>query len=131
MTYKMNKKEHDNVVLLPGLQRYNHFVARAADWQEIWTLKAPDGYVLFGNDEGQECVPVWPHPDYALALAKDSWSNCTPECIDIESFMTRWLPSMAERKQFLAVFPTSDQKGVVVEPARLQKDLTEELRKIE
>ena len=128
MTYKMNKQQFDQVLSLPVIERYKHFVARVADWQEVWTLKAPDGFVRFADDAGQQCVPVWPHPDYATALATESWSNCRPESLDITSFVEKWIPGMIKDKVMVVVFPTPKQKGIVVEPGKLQTDLSEELK---
>ena len=50
MTYEMNQHQFKQVVKLPAQKRYNHFVAKVADWEELWTLKSPEGYVLFGDD---------------------------------------------------------------------------------
>jgi hypothetical protein len=37
---------------LSGLERYAYFVKKAADWEEIWSLKTEDGWVLAGDDQG-------------------------------------------------------------------------------
>lgn len=131
MTYNLNMAQFDNVLKLDGPSRYNHFIARIADWQQVWTLKQPDGFVTLGDDEGNVCVPLWPHADYAKALAVDDWSTCVPVDIDLDSFKAKWLPGMARDNYLVAVFPTPNQKSVVVSPARLAEDLNEELAKIE
>jgi hypothetical protein len=51
--------------------------------------------------------------------------------IDLGSFKQKWLPGMAKDNYLVAVFPTPNQKGVVVSPARLADELNEELAKIE
>jgi hypothetical protein len=131
MPYKMNKSQFDQVVSLPAIDRYNHFVSKVADWQQLWTLKGHDGFVLFGDESNQKCIPVWPHPDYAAALAQDSWSDCSPEELDLETFISKWLPSMLVDNRMVAVFPTPQQKGIIVNPLRLQKDLSAELEQYE
>jgi len=131
MTYALNKAEFDNVLKLAGPARYRHFIARIADWQQVWTLRQPDGFVTLGDDEGHICVPLWPHADYAMAFAVGDWSTCVPVDIDLDSFKEKWLPGMTRDSYLVAVFPTPSQKGVVVEPARLADDLNEELAKIE
>jgi len=127
MPYKMNQPQFDRVVSLPAQERYAHFISKVADCQQLWTLKGPDGFVMFGDDSGQQCVPVWPHPDYAAALAKDSWSDCSPDELDLEAFMSRWIPGIAKDRYMVAVFPTPEEKGIVVDPRRLQEDLSAEL----
>lgn len=131
MPYKMNKPQFDEVVSLTATQRYNHFVSKVTDWQVLWTLKGSDGYVLFGDNEGNECIPVWPHHEYAAALANGEWSDSKPERLELEAFMTNWIPRMIKDNRKLAVFPTPDKKGVVVAPSQLQKDLQRELEQYE
>lgn len=131
MTYKLNRVQFDSVVKLAGPERYKHFIARIADWRQVWTLKQPDGFVTLGDDEGHVCVPLWPHADYAKALASGDWTTCVPVNVDLDSFKEKWLPGLLRDKYFLAVFPTPDQKGVVVSPERLAADLREELAKID
>ncbi|HPM82187.1 MAG TPA: DUF2750 domain-containing protein [Candidatus Anammoximicrobium sp.] len=131
MPYQMSKPQFEEVLSLPAGQRYRHFIAKVADWQEIWTLRGPDGFVMFGDTDQRECLPVWPHPDYAAALATDPWAACTPERLDLEAFLTRWIPGLARDNRRVAVFPTPQAKGVVVEPQQLQADLSVELEQYE
>ena len=131
MSYKMNPAQFTQVISLPAQERYAHFISKAVDWQELWTLKGPDGFVMFGDDSNQECIPVWPHPDYAASLAKDSWSNCTPESLHLNIFMSRWIPGMVKDKRMAVVFPTPNEKGIVVDPQRIGQDLSTELEQYE
>jgi len=131
VTYKMNKTQYEQVISLPAQQRFDHFISKVADWQEVWTLKSPEGFVTMGDDENHVCIPLWPHPDYAIALAKDSWSTCQPEMIDLESFIKRWIPGMTKDNRLAAVFPTPLQKGVVVSSALLKEAILNELQNYE
>jgi hypothetical protein len=125
----MNQKQFDQVILLSAQERYDHFISRAADWEEVWTLKSPDGFVMFGDSSGRECIPVWPHSHYAAALINDSWSACIiMERLDLHKFLEKWIPGMVKDKRMVVVFPTPDEKGVVINPKRLKEDLLEELK---
>ncbi len=59
------------VCALPAAERYAHFVKQVADGEEVWSLRNADGWVLSGNEAGDELVPVWPHARYAEACAID------------------------------------------------------------
>jgi hypothetical protein len=131
MTYNINKAQFDAVIRLSGPDRYKHFISRIADWQQVWTLKQPDGFVTMGDDEGHVCIPLWPHPDYATALGTGEWATCKPEEIDLAPFRNKWIPGMIRDNYFAAIFPTPQEKGVVVSAKRLQEDLAEELARIE
>ena len=131
MTYKMNSKQYEQVIALPGPERYAHFITRVADWQEVWTLKQSDGFVTLSDNEGNYCVPLWPHRDYAMTLAIGEWSDCSAESIDLDSLLEKWIPGMIRDGYKIAVFPTPNQKAVVVSPERLNDDLGIELEKME
>ena len=125
MPYKINRKEMDAVFALPGPDRYEHFVKRVADWQEVWGLASEGGWVMVGDSDGQQCIPFWPHAAYAKVLSEE-WRDSDPKVIDLSEFLTKWLPGMAKDRLRVAVFPTPDQKGVVVDPLRLKRDLESE-----
>ena len=123
MSYKISKAQFDKVTALPGPQRYSYFISKVSDWQEIWTLNSPNGIVTLGDEDGKVCVPLWPHPDYANALVREDWSDCLPEKVDIETFMEKWVKKTSQAGYLFAVFPISDQQGVVASPERLHGDL--------
>ncbi len=131
MTYKMNQKQFDQVILLSAQKRYDYFIGKVADWEELWTLKSLDGFVMFSDSVGQECIPVWPHPDYAAALAKGSWSDCEPERLDLGNFIDKWIPGMINDNRMVVVFPTPNEKGGVVHPEDLKGDLLKETQQYE
>lgn len=126
MIYRLNQEEFDRAVTLPGDQRYQYFVSKVVDFDEVWTLKGPDGFVLFAahEDEQCRCLPVWPHPDHAAALAVDMWADCAPERIDLNSFLASWLPGMTTDNLKVAVFPTPLGTSIIVEPKTLMEHLT-------
>jgi hypothetical protein len=43
----------------------------------LWTLKSSNGFVLYSDENNQEIIPLWPHPEYAKAVKRDDWNNCT------------------------------------------------------
>lgn len=126
MAYKINRSEMDAVFALPGPDRYDHFVKRVADWEEVWGLASEGGWVMAGDSDGRQCMPFWPHAAYAEAMAAEEWRDSRPKAIGLSEFLTKWLPGMAKDGLDVAVFPTPDQKGVVVDPLRLKRDLERE-----
>lgn len=131
MTYQMNKHQFDQVISLPAQKRFNHFISKITDWEEVWALKSIDGFATLGDNENHICIPLWPHSEYATALAKDSWSNFRPESIDIENFINKWIPGMIKDEYWVAVFPTPSQKGIIISPSALYEVLSIELKRFE
>ena len=99
MPYRINQQQIDNVLALPAAERYGHFIRRVADWEELWGLRAEDGWVTLGSDDGSKCLPFWPHPEYAQLLATSEWRGAAPERLELSRFMS-WLPKM-EKEGYL------------------------------
>ena len=125
MTYRLSQEQFDRAWTLPGEQRYQYFLSEIGDFQEVWTLKGPGGFVLFATHEIAQCrcLPFWPHPDHASALAVDVWADCAPERIDLKSFVVSWLPGMKRDNLKVAVFPTPLGTSIIVEPEMLMEEL--------
>jgi len=131
MPYNVSDKELVAVLGLPAPERYQYFVKRVADAEAVWSLVGTGGWVLLGDTENHEIVPVWPHERFALACASGDWSSNEPRFISLSEWMEAWLPGIARDDRLIAVFPTPDSKGPVVSAERLKADLEEELRNYE
>jgi hypothetical protein len=131
MSWHLSEKESTSVLSLPDDMRYSYCLKRIADWEEIWSLRNRDGWVLMRTPDGFETVPIWPHSDYAAKCIKDEWADCEPASISLTAWMDRWLPGLHEDGRQIAVFPTPADSGVTVEAKRLASDLAEECAKYE
>ena len=128
MIWDLSQQEFDAVVVLPAPKRYEHFVKRCADWEEVWGLRDEGGWVTTADDEGRAHFPVWPHPAYAAACAEGDWAGAEPEAIPLNEWRTAWLPGMKADDLPVTVFPVPGSLlGVAVSPARLDDDLQREL----
>ncbi len=126
-SYPLNRQQFQAVSALASHQRYRHFIGRVSDWQFVWGLSNEGGWVTASNSNGNPVSPFWPHPDYAIACAVGEWAGNSPESIDIQHFLSRWLPGMRKDGMLVAVFPTPTMQGIVVSPHQLQSDIEEEL----
>ena len=131
MTWEMHKKEFENVLKMNGPERYDYFIRKVADWEEVWGLKAEGGWAMVGDQNSDECIPFWPHPEYARACSKDKWKDYLPEPIQIEAFMHKWLVGMSNDGIKVAVFQLPQNKGVIVSPEKILRNLQSELEQYE
>ena len=127
----MHPKQFESIIALSGEERYEHFIARVSDWEEVWSLKNQQGFVSFGDSEENKGIPFWPHPDYASALATGEWSDCQPQRIELETLLSRWLPGMKKDGVLAAIFPTPRGKGIMVDPEELGSDIWKECEQYE
>lgn len=130
MTWNINGKEFESVSHLRPEKRYEYFIKKVADWQEIWSLWK-DGWVLMGDESQTEVIPVWPHPIFAEASATGEWLGYTPKKIPLEEWLTKWTPGMEKDHRMIAVFPVTTGKATTATPSKLKSDLEEELAKYE
>lgn len=125
--YQVNDPEYANVVRLGPDKRYEYFVKKVCDWEEIWSIKDVNGWCQMGSSDGRECVPVWPAHRYAQAFCVSEWKDCTAVLIPLEKWIRSWIPGMEKDGKCVAVFPTSEMQGVIRKPNEFLLDLQEEL----
>ncbi len=119
MTDKLTNSELRRVASLSGDERYDYFVEKIVEWGEVWSLYSDDGWVGVTSQDGEECLPVWPHRDFAAEWVSGEWADCTPTAISLEVWVERWIPGMEKDGTLLAVFPNGEGEGVVVTPDEL------------
>lgn len=125
MSWDLSEAEFAAVSALDPPKRYEHFVSRVVDWEEVWSLGSDDGWVLAADDDGTEVVPVWPHERYAAACARDEWAGNEPRAIPLAEWLDRWLPGIERGRRLVSVFPLPDGAGEVITPSQLTEDLAE------
>lgn len=123
---KINQKQIDAVITLPGQKRYNHFVEVVVDWEEIWGLYQ-DGWALAATEDGQPVFPVWPAKEYAELCAEKEWAGYKPESFTLEDFMSELLPNLKHDDVLPGVFYTPSDRGVTPTVDQLLEDLNKEL----
>lgn len=128
MVWHPSENEISSVQQLNADDRYAYLLKKVADQETIWSLWS-NGWALASNDSGREAVPIWPHPTYAAACAKDEWQGYEPKQIELDAWMERWLPGIKRDGRLVAVFPSPNDKGVVVEADFLAQNLEAELEK--
>jgi hypothetical protein len=123
---KINPKQLEAVLALPGAERYNHFIKVVADWQEVWGLYS-DGWALASTDNGQQVFPMWPAKEYAEACAKNEWQGYEPKVFSLDDLMGELLPKLKKDGVLPGIFFTPVSKGVTPTVDQFINDLNIEL----
>jgi hypothetical protein len=118
MPRNLTDKEMAEVSSLAPDQRYQHFIDLATDQGSIWSLQDADGWCTVANEKDQTCFPVWPHARYASAWAIDEFAACVPTEIPVEEWLGQLHKAAINCRWKIAVFPTSEDPGVLVDPNR-------------
>jgi hypothetical protein len=124
---KVNPKQMEAVLALPGIKRFEHFIKVIADWQEVWGLYQ-DGWALAAADDGTTVFPLWPAKEYAQVCAANEWSGYEPRSISLRDFTEVLLPKLKLDGVLPGVFFTPTSKGVTPSVDDLKSALETELQ---
>lgn len=128
MSYTLTDTERNAALSLNADYRYDHFITKLVEHGELYVLTDEHGVMML-TTEDEDCIPVWPHPEYAEAWASGEWADCKPQAITLKVWMDRWIAGMEEDELCVAVFPTVDQEGIVVEPGEVADAIEKKLAK--
>lgn len=126
MTYSLTQNEINAALNLSNHQRYQHFLDKVAEHGEIWSLANAEGWVTL-TSEGDNCLPIWPHPDYAKQWATNDWADCAPKSVKLDVWLERWTKGLSTDETLLVVFPNLKEEALLVEPKDLDEDLRDAL----
>jgi hypothetical protein len=105
MSYKVNDKELESVLKLPGPKRYQYFISKITDWKELWSIGDNDEWALVGDDSGNELVPVWPAERYAAVFCVGQWQGQQPQRLFIDHWLDKWVPGLIRDGRKVVIFP--------------------------
>lgn len=124
---KVNAKQMEAVLALPGPRRFEHFVKVVADWQQVWGLYR-DGWALAAAEDNASAFPLWPAKEYAQICAAGEWAGHEPRAISLGALMDELLATLKRDGVLVGVFFTPSGKGVAVPPDELSSALRAELQ---
>jgi len=123
MSYSLSQKDHQATLKLSNNKRYDLFLKKVAQSGEIWSLANDEGWVTISSEEGENCLPVWPHPDYAKEWCNGEWSDCEPKAVELDVWLERWTPGLEQDETLLVVFPNLKEEALLVDPYELDEGL--------
>ncbi|MCK5881968.1 MAG: DUF2750 domain-containing protein [Sinobacterium sp.] len=123
MTYKLNDKQYSLAAKKEASDRYDYFIKKVCNFEEIWSLRSDEGWVELSDSDGEICLPIWPHPDFAKEWATEDWQDCTPAVIKLDVWLERWTQGLENDNTLLVVFPVGEDEGLIQTPEELHNDL--------
>ncbi|MFD2328955.1 DUF2750 domain-containing protein [Cohnella sp. GCM10020058] len=70
----INPKEFEAIIKLSANIRYEYFIKKVTDSEEVWGLY-DDGWAMSSDDNGRLLIPFWPKKEFAEYCAYEDWSN--------------------------------------------------------
>lgn len=127
MTHTLTPEEFSLTLSLSDISRFELFISGTVDRGQVWGLKCDSGWATV-TSEGRTCTPFWPAREYAEVFIKGDWQSYQAESIPIEGFISNWLPGLQMDNIHVAVFPSLEMQGIIVEAQRVLEALDDELR---
>jgi hypothetical protein len=104
-------------------QRQERFLARLRSYGTLWVLMLDGGLANWVEDD-EVVIPLWDSEPDALASAAKTFSGYQAQSVELDEFLTGWLPTLIERGTWLAIQPVASTAGNQI-PARLLASLLE------
>lgn len=118
----LTQDQLDSVNKMRPDERFNYCVKEIAANRKVWILTDEHGCVML-NTEDEDCVPVWPHEEFAAEWATGEWEHCKAESISTAKWFSRWTNGLEDDELSVVVFPNSNEEGVVLYPDEFEFEL--------
>jgi len=127
---KVSKQELEAVTALSPEKRYNYFVKRICDWEQVWTLYEDDYIVLNEAKNDKLYILLFPFKDFAEHYATNTREM---KGVSYKSFeLCEFLETIVKKLQMnkvnhALIFPVADGYGLNVSMEDMVKDIQTEL----
>lgn len=124
----MKDKEIENVSGLEPYNRYQYFIKKVADFEELWTIIDENGDYAFSDVDDKVLISFWSAKEYIDSNLNDGWKNCKPKKITLDDLEDEIFDLIASENYLINVFPVSGKSGFVVDLDEFARDLNDELK---
>ena len=127
---KVSKQELEAVIALSPEKRYNYFVKRICDWEQVWTLYEDDYIVLNEAKNGKLYILLFPFKDFAEHYATNTrgMKGVSYKSFEINEFLETIIKKLqANNVSNALVFPVANGYGLNVSMTDMVKEIQSEL----
>ena len=124
---KIDTRQVQAIVMLPGPQRYEYFVKRVAETGVVWSLFR-QGWALAKKEDGALVFPLWPDREFATICADYEWTGYDPASFALDELVDELLPQLEQDGIVTGVFYTPGARDVMPSAGLLRRDLLDERR---
>jgi hypothetical protein len=114
----------EQVLNRSGVSRYNYFIEKAVENEEVFGLADDEGWVMLEDDaDNSDVIPFFAEPEFAevFKTVADLGDNRV-EALDLMEFL-EWLEDFSEEKIKVGVMLNRELNGAVMEAAVVLADL--------
>jgi len=123
----MNHHEIENVSKLSPKSRYDYFIRKIADFEELWTIIDANSDFTLAEIENSTVISFWTHEAFIESNLTPDWADCIPFKMDIDTLQDIVIPLIRQNNYLINVFPVDSRIGYIVALNDFVNDLNEEL----
>lgn len=127
----MNNKKKENILKLEPFKRYQYFIKKIADFEELWTIVDENGNYAISEIDDFSLISFWTAEEFIFPNLEEGWKNCKPLKINLEYLEEELFTEIASQNYLINVFPINEKSGFVVSLDEFKRDLEEELDEIQ
>src|SRR5687768_5906780 len=124
MSFEPTEKETESVLALSAFDRYQYLVEKAAEFEEMYSLKKGDEWAL-ADVEDKVLFSLWPAEVFAAREATGAWEGYKATAITLEEFENKLLPIITKAGCMFNMFSVDGRFGFVVDKEEFLRDLGE------
>src|SRR5258708_35821637 len=112
-----------NILRHAARDRYDYFVRKVADREELWGLAYADGSWVVSKNDSVTVFPFWPEEEFADIAAKGDWALASPASVSLNDFADNWVPGLEQNREQVGIFWHPDSlEGVDISARDLLND---------
>lgn len=127
----MNPKEKENILKLEPFKRYQYFIKKIADFEELWTIVDENEDYAISEIDDLNFISFWTTEEFIYSNLEEGWKNCKPLKLSLDDLENELFEIIAAENYLINVFPINGKSGFVVSMEEFRRDLDEELDKIQ
>ncbi|WP_353151448.1 DUF2750 domain-containing protein [Chryseobacterium sp.] len=127
----MHSKEIENILKLEPFKRYEYFIKKAADFEQLWTIVDEEGDYAISEIDEFSLISFWPNEEFVALDLEQGWEGCRSLRITLDDLRDDIFDIITSENYLINVFPINGRSGFVVNLEEFKRDLNEELEKIE
>lgn len=124
----MNIKEIESVSNLEPYKRYQYFIKKIADFEELWTIIDENGDYALSDIDDKVLISFWSAKEYIASNLSEGWKNCKAKKLTLDDLEDEIFDLIASENLLINVFPINGKSGFVVDLDEFARDLSDELK---
>ncbi len=127
----LDQREISNVSNLEPFKRYQYFIKKIADFEELWTIVDSNGDIALAEIKDNVLISFWTAEEFIYSNLEGSWEDCNPFKITLNDLKEKIVDEISKGNYLLNIFPVNGKSGFIVNLEEFIRDLNEELENYE